>query len=40
MVLKGTYQKDSLHLNVCASVPPWVDKNHLSCTFTYHGHTP
>jgi hypothetical protein len=39
-VLTGTYQKDSLHLNGCASVLPWVDKIHLGCTFTYHGYTP
>jgi hypothetical protein len=39
-VLTGTYQKDSLHLDGCASVLPWVGKIHLSCTFTYHGHTP
>jgi hypothetical protein len=39
-VLTGTYQKDRLHLNGCASVLPWVKKGiGIGCTFTYHGHT-
>jgi prepilin-type processing-associated H-X9-DG protein len=41
-VLTGTYQKDSLHLNGCAAVLPWVKKSpkHLSCTFTYNRYVP
>jgi len=39
-VLTGSYRKDSLHLNGCASVLPWAGKIGLSCTFAHHGHTP